>query len=364
MLRARDINKNKRPHVRGWLRSHGLKRWQLISLFFFIIIGLLHGYIASDSGKALIPYAYNTIDKANRNVGPFDFQQISSLYYRHWLGTDSIGRDVLAGLLSGTNVALRIGFFAVLLAAFIGCFLGYLSGFVGNKGFRIDGRWLTSIAIGLLVSGFYIVFGSLGVKLIFGLLGLALLGLAVYLNDKEDYSKYTVAVPFDTIIMRLIEVFRSIPIVFMILIALSLFRSANYWNIILVIALVRWPTITRYLRAEIMAIKEENFIIAAEALGLPRWKIFIDTVFPLAASPVIVASAFAFASAILLESTLSFLGIGVPADSVTWASILKEARHYFSSWWLAFFPGMMIFLVIYLFNSIGDSINDRLRRNT
>lgn len=145
------------------------------------------------------------------------------------------------------------------------------------------------------------------------------------------------------------------------LVVLALFRKASYGNIILIITLVKWPTVTRFLRAEILAIKEENYIRAAQAIGLPSWKIFKDSILPLAISPVIISCAFAFSSAILLESTLSFLGIGVPVDVTTWGSLLSEARVRSSSWWLAFFPGLMIFFSIFLFNSIGDRLNQYLR---
>ena len=104
-----------------------------------------------------------------------------------------------------------------------------------------------------------------------------------------------------------------------------------------------------------------EFVQSAQGIGLSDWKIFKDNILPLAASPVIVASALGFAYAVLAESTLSFLGIGVPAEVVTWGSLLTEARRNFSSWWLAFFPGLMIYLVILLFNSIGDRLDDYVR---
>ena len=137
--------------------------------------------------------------------------------------------------------------------------------------------------------------------------------------------------------------------------------SPSVWKVIFIIALVRWPSVTRYLRAEVLKIKEMQFVQSAQGIGLSDWKIFKDNILPLAASPVIVASALGFAYAVLAESTLSFLGIGVPAEVVTWGSLLTEARRNFSSWWLAFFPGLMIYLVILLFNSIGDRLDDYVR---
>ena len=362
--------------------TYGLLRWQWIGLLIFIIIGLSHKLISTDKYlisfspevslmtdkksvnkglPALIPYSAKTIDKKNRNKSPFGSQNVKSLYYRHWLGTDVIGRDVLAGILSGTNVAMRIGFAAVFFTILIGTILGYLSGYLGDYRFRVHWGWLLGSAMAIGLSLFYFLTGGLSVKLIAAGIMVLSLYILVIKSDSEDFSKGTVAVPFDMIIMRFIEIFNSIPDIFLVLVILALFRTASYGNIILIITLVKWPTVTRFLRAEIMALKQENYVRAAQAIGLPNWKIFKDSILPIAISPVIISCAFAFSTAILLESTLSFLGIGVPVDTMTWGSVLSEARERSSSWWLALFPGVMIYLTIFLFNSIGDNLNAYLR---
>ena len=142
-----------RLSTKYWTNQLGLTKVQVYLLSIFVITGILCRYIANDnylvcndnglslivstekcsSGmRAPIPYSAQTIDKKNRSVGPFDKQDVSSLYYRHWLGTDLLGRDTLAGLIWGTNVALKVGFFASLLSLIIGIALGYLSGYIGD----------------------------------------------------------------------------------------------------------------------------------------------------------------------------------------------------------------------------------------
>jgi len=359
----------------------GLSRWHKIALGLFILVGLFHNVIATDKNiisfspelafmtekesskglPALIPYSSKTIDKLNRNSSPFGSQNVKSLYYRHWLGTDVIGRDVLAGILSGANVAIRIGFAAVFFTILIGTLLGFLCGYIGDHGFRLHWGWLLGLVVAVGLSLFYFFTGGMLVKVCSILVILLVIFLVINRSDSEDFSKGTVAIPFDMIIMRFIEIFNAIPDIFLILVVLALFRKASYGNIILIITLVKWPTVTRFLRAEILAIKKENYIRAAQAIGLPRWKIFKDSILPIAISPVIISCAFAFSTAILLESTLSFLGIGVPVDTTTWGSLLSEARMRSSSWWLAVFPGLMIYFTIFLFNSIGDGLNEMLR---
>ena len=315
-----------------------------------------------DSGiKAIIPYSAHTIDINNRNVGPFDNQNVSSLRYRHWLGTDAIGRDVLAGLIWGSNIAFKVGLLSTLLALFIGFIAGYLGGYIGDDSFQIT-RLNAAISVLLfLVAIFYFIYG-VGIWK-WGFLGIFFIWILWLLrnHDPEYMGDKKMAIPVDMIIMRIIEVFRAIPTIFIVLVLIGLFAKPSLYNVIIVIAIIRWPIIARYLRAEILKLKEADHVMASRALGLGRFEIFRKNILPLAVSPVIVSSAFAFSGSILLESTLSFLGIGIPLDEVTWGSILNGARLSFSSWWLALFPGLAIYLVIILFHSIGDNLNENLR---
>ena len=211
----------------------------------------------------------------------------------------------------------------------------------------------------MLLAVFYLYYGNGTVK--FAAIIVLLIVTLLIGKYSNNYRRSGISLPLDQLIMKSIEVINALPGIFIILIILSVFKTQSLWNVVFVIAFVRWPIVTRFVRAEILKIKEQDYIQSAKALGLPDWKILKDTVLPLAISPVLIATAFSFASAILMESTLSFLGIGLPPDLVSWGSILTEARSHFSSWWLALFPGLTIYLVILLFNSIGDSMNDYWR---
>lgn len=364
------------------IKKFGFSKGQLLGISLFVIVGLCHNFIANENYllclggdktffvsksqcttglPAIIPYSAQTIDKQNRNVGPFSSQNVSSPYYRHWLGTDSLGRDLLAGLVHGTYIALKISVLAMLLAIMTGVFFGYLSGFLGDKGFRLEKKIMFASLLVLGIAIFYLWYSNGISKILALVLVIVTIGYMINKSDINNNSSNTIAIPFDLITMRIIEVFKAIPDVFVILVLIGMFSKASIMNIILIIGLIRWPTVTRYLRAEIIKIKEEDFILAARALGLSNNKIFKDHILPLAISPVIIASAFGFSQCILLESTLSFLGIGIPLDQVTWGTILNGARSNFSSWWLALFPGLMIFLTVLLFNSLGDRLSDYFR---
>ena len=342
--------------------AYPLTRLQILALAIFLLMGILHPYIARDAteGKGgLIPYAASTIDKANRNVSPLGPQEVSSLYYRHWLGTDPIGRDLLAGLLSGAGVALKVGFFSILLSLIIGTLFGYLAGYFGDNRLRWPLKIAWLIPLWVLLSLFYILYAKGLIQMVAILSLLTALGVGAL--KAERLTTKGMRLPIDLSVIKLVELTNAIPSLFLILVLLALMGSPSVWKVIFIIALVRWPSVTRYLRAEVLKIKEMEFVRSAQGIGLSDWKIFKDNILPLAASPVIVASALGFAYAVLAESTLSFLGIGVPAEVVTWGSLLTEARRNFSSWWLAFFPGLMIYLVILLFNSIGDRLDDYVR---
>ncbi len=360
-------------------------RWATRGLIFFFVLSIGAPFIANEkpimcvsdkqtywpifkrglfnascnkSLMTLIPYSAGTLDGHNRNVGPFDAQDTPSLKYRHWLGTDTLGRDVLAGLLQGAFIALWIGTLSTLLALIIGFVLAFLSGFIGDHTVKLSPVNLFLAILLIIIATYLWLYQGLWTRLWIVVLG----GLALYAIVRFDRGMQgkKIAIPFDLIIIRIMEIFKSIPGLFLLLFFMTVFTKPSYWNIILIIGLVRWPLITRYVRAELLKIRQEDYIEAAFGYGLSHFRVFTRHALPNILTPVIVTAAFGFGSAVLLESTLSFLGIGVPLDRVSWGSMLNEARQNFDSWWLALFPGMAIFLTILLFNYLGDVLNTRL----
>jgi peptide/nickel transport system permease protein len=229
---------------------------------------------------------------------------------RYLLGTDELGRDVFARMLQGSFVSLSIGFIAVGLSVLIGVALGGLAGFYGNM--------------------------TLGV------------------------------ISVDTLIMRFTDVMLCFPTFFLILTVVALLPPSIY-NIMIVIGLTSWMGTTRFVRAEFLALREQDFVVAAQALGLPEWRIIFRHMVPNAVAPVLVSATIGVASAILTESGLSFLGLGVRPPYATWGNILADGKDFiFDAPWLFFIPGFAILIVVLAFNLVGEglreALNPKLRR--
>jgi len=169
-----------------------------------------------------------------------------------------------------------------------------------------------------------------------------------------------VGVPWDFTIMRLVEVLRSIPAFFLLFAILGIIESPSIYYVLLLIGFLRVPTIIRYVRAEALKLRDKTFIDAARVIGLPDRQIINQHIIPNSMGPVLITVAFGIGGAVLLESGLSFLGIGVSIDQMSWGKLLSSARDNFSAWWLAVLPGSAIFLTVAIFNKIGEVIGDHL----
>jgi len=329
----------------------------------------------------LIPYSADTQDRRNAShKGPFETQRIPSKRYHHWLGTDGLGRDVAAGMVHGTRIAMLVGLIAMSIAAFIGITLGALAGYFGDSRLKISVTRLILNGLGLLIGVFYAfkvrrfalsqagedghflwTFGeSLGILLAFLLIANAM----AWLLERSRSMQYPVNIPFDILVMRLIEIFNSIPTLLLLLAMLAVIGQSSIFYVMLIIGLIRWTGIARFIRAELLRIRSLSYIEAAEAMGFRSVRILFRHAIPNALTPVLITIAFGIASAILLEASLSFLGIGVDPNTVTWGSMLKTARNQPSAWWLAIFPGLAIFVTVTLFNLIGEGITEAIDPKT
>lgn len=237
-----------------------------------------------------IPYRGNGIDVSASFARPFSGGG-------HYLGTDQVGHDVLAGLIHGSRISLSIGFVATGISALIGVILGALAGYFGG--------WV------------------------------------------------------DIAISRLIELFLNFPVLFLIL-AIVAFLDANIFLVMIVIGITGWMGIARFVRGEVLRVRNMEYVTAANSVGFGSARIIFRHVLPNSLAPVFVSIAFGIAGAILTESSLSFLGFGVPPEVVTWGSTLNQSRSAVFAWWLAVFPGLMIFLTVFSYNMIGDGLRDAL----
>jgi len=216
----------------------------------------------------------------------------------HWLGTDQIGRDLLSRMIYGGRVSLLIGVAAVLVSSTIGVLLGLAAGYFGSR--------------------------------------------------------------TDWIIMTVINVMLTFPFVLLALAVIAVL-GPSLVNMVIVLGVAGWPLYARVIRAETMAIRERDFITAGRALGMSHVRIIFRQILPNLISVIVVIATLQVASVIILESFLSFLGLGVQPPTPAWGNMLGEGRVYMlNSWWIAAFPGVAIFITTLAINLMGNALRDWL----
>ena len=309
--------------------------------------------------SAPIKYAYNTIDQKNMGfVAPSGKQDVYSLWYRHWLGTDILGRDVAAGLTRSIYNSLKVGMIATFFSFLIGTLLGIFSGIFGDSKIRINAIQFLIYAFLMFYLIFYCAVIVKSFEVHYLLLILVLISL-IYANsilwDKVQIKKY--GLPFDFAILKLIEVRKSIPSLVWILACLPLFKSSAHVNTIIVLSIIGWTTFARVARAETLNILNNGYMKYAESMGIKAWRMMYYHVFPNIKHHLYSLAIFGLIANIMIEASLSFLGLGLAADEISFGSMLSTSRGNLSAWWMVVFPGVLLFIIIYslrlLLNDIG-----------
>ena len=233
-------------------------------------------------------------------ISPYDPAEIDrtnllvSPSIKHLMGTDSLGRDLFSRIVFGARISMSIGLIAVGIATFIGVILGSIAGFYG--------RWL------------------------------------------------------DSLIMRFVDLMLCFPTFFLILAVVAIL-GPSIFNIMIIIGLTSWMGVARLVRAEILSLKQREFIQAARVVGASGFRIILRHLLPNAIAPIIVSAILGIAGAILVESALSFLGLGVQPPIASWGNLLIEAKSTLGiAWWLTLYPGLFILITILGFNLIGEGL--------
>lgn len=337
------------------------------------------------------PFGYmpGRTDLTNANfTSPFQQQYLKqsdgstvelSFFRRHLLGTGRNGEDVFAGLVAGTRSSLAIGLLSMVLAGILGIVLGLLAGFAGDDLLKIRRGHLFVMLLLILPAWFYsftLQSSSISkafhmsafigiVRIIFSavcfFLILALPSLLKIRFGKSDFLNKSIALPIDFIIMRFTELFLSMPRLILILTIAAISRP-SVESIIIIIGLTSWTEIARLTRAEVLKLKTMDFVMAGRASGLNTRQILMRHLLPNSLPAVSVLWIYGVASAIMVETGLSFLGVGVPAGTVTWGSLMFSARENFTAWWMVVFPGAAIALLLVSLNRLGRKLAQSHRK--
>ena len=284
---------------------------------------------------------------------------------RYLFGTDDLGRDVFARMLQGAWVSLTVGFVAVGISVIVGIFMGGIAGYFGQALLSFE-HLLTVCLLG--TGGVLLAAGAPRSGALVAAAGAAYLAFTLYADKRWGKESrpwwlgllHKGALSVDTLIMRVVDIMLCFPSFFLILTVVALLPSSIY-NIMIVIGLTSWMGTTRFVRAEFLSLREQDFVTAARALGVGNMRIVFRHMMPNAVAPVLVSATIGIASAILTEAGLSFLGFGVPPPHATWGNILSDGKGFiFDAPWLTFIPGFAILIVVLCFNLFGEGLRDTL----
>jgi peptide/nickel transport system permease protein len=360
----------KRTRLQEFWRLFKQNKLAIAGLVFFIlffVLAIIGLTLTSGSDPVLDPALIRLQEKlrpplAKPNLERLQPHEIPTLGL-YVFGTDDLGRDVFARMLQGSWVSLTVGFVAVGIAIIIGIFLGGIAGYYGQRHIRID----QLIAAGFLTAAAVLLITDLiWASVLFLLCGLACILISI-LTKKSARSKtkpawsrfwYFNTVSIDTLVMRFVDIMLCFPSFFLILTVVALLPASIY-NIMIIIGLTSWMGTTRFVRAEFLSLREQDFVAAARALGLNSFRIIFRHMMPNAVAPVLVSATIGIATAILTEAGLSFLGFGVPPPHATWGNILSDGKRFiFDAPWLTFVPGIAILVVVLSFNLFGEGLRD------
>ncbi|MBD2722963.1 ABC transporter permease [Hymenobacter armeniacus] len=269
-----------------------------------------------------LPYPPNVPDLAHVAQAPLSPGQ-------HWLGTDAQGLDVLSLLVYGSRTAVFITFPAAVLAAMVGGVLGGAAGFWGNRVRAAAGYWL--LALG--AAWWFLRLPMFGLGLL-----MAAAGVARLLWRPRRGAAYSTSVPLDAAVMGVATALDTIPHLVLVLAIAAGTGGVSALGLLAILAFTAWSTPARLVRAQMRRTRALPFTEAAQAAGIPAWQIWLKHAMPHAISPLRAALPLSLARLLGLESTLSFLGVGLPPEVASWGRLMASFRYDTSAWWVFVFP--------------------------
>jgi peptide/nickel transport system permease protein len=372
----KDLNQGMAEEVsrftEAWriFKKNRMALWGLVIFVLFFIVAVSGLLLTTGDNPVLDPAQVRLSEKLLRPFAPVDTEMVKPderpLLGIYLLGTDDLGRDIFARMMQGAWVSLTVGFVAVGISVLIGIVLGGMAGYYGTLKIKfMDVLCLVAISSSLifLASGQGgLAITSFLIAMIFLLFSLVYYFLSargrINLNNFNFLFFDTFSI--DTLVMRFVDIMLCFPSFFLILTIVAVLPASIY-NIMIVIGLTSWMGTTRFVRAEFLSLREQDFVSAAKVMGIRDLSIIFRHMIPNSIAPVLVSATIGIAGAILAEAALSFLGFGVPPPHATWGNILSDGKSFlFDAPWLTYIPGLSILIIVLSFNLFGEGLRDAL----
>ncbi|WP_166648119.1 ABC transporter permease [Hymenobacter sp. UV11] len=303
-----------------------------------LVVGLLAPWL-------LLPYPAATPDLLHMATPPSPL---------HYLGTDPLGRDVLAGLVAGAQRLVLLSLPAVGLATLVGAIAGSAAGFWGNKQLRLP----LASAGWLLAAGWWLATLPARAAVVSILLVISILFSWLSSRQAVGSSRRTFPLPLDSLVLGATALLGAVPRL-ILLVALAAGPPLSFVQLLSLLALVAWPETARLVRAQMLRVRVQPFMEAARASGLPAWHIWLHHALPHACLPLFSFAPLTLAGLVGLENTLAFLGIGQAPDQVSWGSMLTTVRQDPNAWWVVAAPGLALLCTLLALQHLAQALNKR-----
>lgn len=341
-----------------------------------LVFALFGPWLTGDSeSPGLLPFSPDKLHPSASLQPPMS--QLADSGKVFYLGSDHLGRDLLSGIIAGTRNSMLVSVAAMLLATFIGTLAGGAAGFFGDREFILSRASYLALAFHLLLTWFYLIYipryawkdfgdlafmkasGFVGELLLFWA-GILIITYAFYVLLRYiPYMRRSLYFPLDSWSTGFTEVFASIPRLFLVLSLVAVIQPGVYAFIFLM-GVTSWVGAARLIRGQMLAIRRQEYVEAAYALGLKRMAVWFKHAIPNSASVILVDFTFGVAAILMAESTLSFLGVGLPPGVISWGKLLSNIKYDATAWWLVIFPGLAIFFTILSIHTIGDASRKKI----